>query len=88
MSKQKGFQLADVINQPEFQRLVLGEYRGAYSLGVGTLRGGSKQALVLEVEMKDLSGFPNQVSYQDQTIPLIVYDSFRIPRAQSRKSLS
>lgn len=87
MTEQKGLPLADVINKPDLHRLVLGDYTGAYSLGVGTLGGSAEYALVLEVEMENPTGFPNEVLYEGQLIPVIVYGSFRIPTALGHISI-
>ncbi len=86
MTDQKGCRLAEIINRPDFQRLVLGAYEGAYSLGVTRLRGSSEQVLVLEVEMKNPTGFPKEIIYEGRIIPLIVNGSFRRPKAHRRKS--
>ncbi|MCU1264584.1 MAG: hypothetical protein JWM21_902 [Acidobacteria bacterium] len=81
MREQKGLRLVDVVNNPDLHRLVLGDYTGAYSLGVTTIRGGAEYALVLEVEMEKPTGFPDEVLYEGEHIPVIVRGSFRIPIA-------
>lgn len=72
-------QLTGLVNQPETHRLIVGDYDGAYSLGVTD----DPPAFLLRVEPADAARFPSAVTVRGQRIPVVVRDDFRAPRPQA-----
>ena len=88
MIERNGFRLASIIDRPDLHRQLLGDYTGAYSLGVTSngRRGGV--ALLLRVEAENPTGFSREVVFEGHKIPVIVQGSFRRPKALGRKRVA
>jgi hypothetical protein len=72
--------LAELIERPEVQQRILGDYDGGYSLGL-TLdpcnRG--EIAIRVRIETQKADQIPPQVVLDGEAIPVIVNTSFKIP---------
>jgi len=72
----------------ELHRLILGDYQGAYSLGVSysatTEENGIlyTPCLLLRVEPENPEGFPKTVELAGHTVPLDVRGNFKPPQPQ------
>lgn len=77
--------LADLIERPEVQNMILNDYEGGYSLGV-TLNPAnrSQMAIRVRVEGEDAS-IPSQITLEGETIPIIVNRNFKIPEPLSHR---
>ena len=72
-------QLAAALRRPEVHREVLGNYRGAYSLGV--TRANGRAALLLRVEDGVPDHVPSAIVVDGEPVPVIVHGNFQAPRA-------
>ena len=72
-------QLAAALQRPEIHRRVLGNYRGAYSLGV--TRANGRAALSLRVDDPIPGHVPSEILVDGEPVPVIVHGGFRAPRA-------
>lgn len=72
--------LKEIIRLPSVHKRLLGAYHGAYSLGVSK-RAGGEYVLLLFVEDKNPEGFPETITVDGTTVPVIVQGSFTAPRA-------
>ena len=72
-------QLAAALQRPEVHRQLLGDYRGAYALGV--TRAQDRLALLLRVENDVPGHVPSQITIEGEVVPVIVHGGFRAPRA-------
>lgn len=70
--------LAPLLELPETHQKILGDYDGAYSLGIG-----ENGSFVLDVEGQDVQRFPRAVTIGFETIPVVVHGGFVAPEAQS-----
>ena len=73
-------QLAQMTADPEINRLIVGDYDGAYALGVTD----HPPAFLLRVEPRDVSRFPRKVRVRGVEVPVIVEGGFRPPQPQAR----
>jgi hypothetical protein len=71
-------QLARLIERPETHSRLLGGYRGAYSLGVGSENG--DPVLILQVEGTEAATFPRELRVGRETVPVRVRAGFNAPR--------
>jgi hypothetical protein len=85
--KQKGFDLAEVVENAALHYKLIGDYPGAYSLGVTSTDSGG-DALLLQVETEDLSNFPREVLFLGQKIQVIVRGSFRRPTPLGNRNVA
>lgn len=85
--KRNGFDLAEVVENPDLHHKLLGDYQGAYSLGITSTDNGG-DALLLQVETEDLSDFPREVLYFGHKIPVIVRGSFRRPTPLGNRNVA
>jgi hypothetical protein len=77
--------LATLIQQPQIQRVLLGNYQGAYSLGVTTNPGNPDEvAIRLRIEGTDTSGIPEQITLDGVSVPVLVSPRFAVPVPLSR----
>ena len=74
--------LLNLLKQPEVQRQILGDYRGAYGLGVA-LDPVNRRDLVIQlwVEGEDTGDFPDGIELAGEWVPIIVSPNFRKPVA-------
>lgn len=72
-------QLAAALRRPEVHREVLGNYRGAYSLGITRVNG--RAALLLRVEDGMPERVPSEIMVDGESVPVIVYGNFQAPQA-------
>jgi len=71
--------LARHLEQAETHRKVVGDYRGAYSLGVTAHPSGSGAALLLRIGDSAAPGVPRSVKIDDEDVPVIVQGGFKPP---------
>ena len=79
--------LSDIVQMPEVHELLIGNYKGAYSVGI-TQSPEGEEVVLLRVEDEFPLGFVNEINFQGETIPVIVRGSFRRPRALSRRRVA
>jgi hypothetical protein len=73
--------LAEVIQQPDVHRRLLGTYEGAYALGVTTLaEKKGRVALLLRVEGDEPTEFPSHIFVDGEDVPVIVKGGFKPPK--------
>ena len=74
--------LAQLIEDPEVHRRVLGQYRGPYALGVTQLPSdrGNDAALSLSVEGKDSDQFPAEIEVDGERVPVVVNPRWTVPQ--------
>lgn len=70
--------LAPLLELPETHQKIVGDYLGAYSLGIG-----ANGTFVLDVEGTDVKHFPRQVQIGRRTIPVVVQGGFIAPEPQA-----
>lgn len=70
--------LAPLLELPETHQKILGDYAGAYSLGIG-----EDGSFVLDVEGDDVQRFPQSVAIGFETVPVIVHGGFIAPEAHA-----
>ncbi len=77
--------LAALIERPEVQRRILGDYEGGYSLGL-TLNPQNRKELAIRVRIEgdDTADIPSQVVLDGETIPILVAPNFKIPEPLAR----
>jgi len=85
--KRNGFDLAEVVEDPDLHHKLLGDYPGAYSLGVTSTEDGG-DALLLQVETDNLSDFPREVLYFGHKIQVVVRGSFRQPKPLGNRNVA
>jgi hypothetical protein len=72
--------LARLIEKPEVQQRILGDYDGGYSLGLTTNpKNKEETAIRVRVEGEDVNDIPRQVVLDGEAIPVIVTGSFKVP---------
>jgi hypothetical protein len=86
MIERNGFLLSSIINRPDLHKELLGNYTGAYSLGITSSDRGTDDVLLLRVEPENTAGFANEVTFEGHKIAVIVKGSFRKPRALRRSA--
>lgn len=69
--------LQKIVENAEFHQLVVGDYKGAYSLGVTEID--KIPAILLRVETTE-DEFPEAVDFNELTIPIIVQKDFVPPK--------
>ena len=76
--------LANLIEQPEVQRMILGDYRGSYSIGI-TLNPENRRELAIRVRIEGeaATSIPHHITLSGTRIPIIVSTSFIPPVALS-----
>jgi hypothetical protein len=72
--------LAKLMEKPEVHRRVLGNYRGAYALGVTQLPHQQKAALSLSVESETADAFPHEVELEGERVPVVIQTKWIAPR--------
>jgi hypothetical protein len=82
--------LAELIQDPDVHRRVLGQYRGPYSLGVTQVSGGQSNdaALSLSVEGKDSDQFPSHIEIAGERVPVVVNPRWTVPRPLKQRRAS
>lgn len=77
--------LAKLIERPEVQRKILGDYEGGYSLGL-TLdpRNRNEFAIRVRIEGEDPAEIPSEIDLDGETIPVLVATNFKIPEPLTR----
>ena len=73
--------LADLIERPETHRLILGNYKGSYSLGL-TLnpRNRSQLAIRVRIEGANVAQVPSQIVLEGEAVPVVVNANFVAPK--------
>jgi hypothetical protein len=71
--------LACLLEQPEVQQRILGDYNGAYALGLVPSSDPGKVAIRVRIEGTDPSVIPNQVDLEGETVPILVHTGFKAP---------
>lgn len=74
--------LAELIEEPDVHRRVLGKYRGPYALGVTQASGGGSNdaALSLSVEGEDSDKFPSEIELDGERVPVVVNSRWTVPK--------
>jgi hypothetical protein len=73
--------LAEAIQRPEVHRRLLGNYRGAYALGITSAPGDEqKAALLLRMEGEVPEDVPSTLAVDGEEIPVVVEGGFTAPR--------
>lgn len=72
--------LASLIEKPEVQNRILGNYEGGYALGL-TLnpQNRSELAIRVRIEGEDAGDIPQQILLEGEAVPVIVSTNFRVP---------
>jgi hypothetical protein len=72
--------LQESLSAADVHRRIVGDFRGAYSLGISRFPGDeSGPALILRVATDDVSNFPDHIEIAGETIPIDVRANFRPP---------
>lgn len=73
--------LATLIEKPEVQQKILGDYDGGYSLGL-TSHPTDKEKLAIRVRVEgdDASEIPQQIVLDGESVPVIVTANFKVPQ--------
>jgi hypothetical protein len=72
--------LARLIEQPEVQQLILGDYEGSYALGLtSNPQEHGKLVIRVRIEGTDPTVIPDQVDLEGETIPILVATGFTPP---------
>ena len=71
--------LARLLEQPEVQQRILGDYEGAYALGLTSSPDHGKLAIRVRIEGTDPSVIPDQVDLEGETVPVLVHTGFKAP---------
>ncbi|MGB8509676.1 MAG: hypothetical protein WCD76_14915 [Pyrinomonadaceae bacterium] len=75
--------LAKLVERPELHRRLLGDYKGAYALGVTQLpHQDHAAALSLSVESGKAGDFPQEVELDGESVPIVVQTEWTAPRPQ------
>jgi hypothetical protein len=74
-------QLAQLTEDPETHRLIVGDDDGAYALGVTD----NPPAFLLRVEPQAVDRFPRKVKVRGAEVPVVVEGGFRPPRPQDKR---
>ena len=74
--------LAELIEEPDVHRRVLGKYRGPYALGVTQVSRGrsTDAALSLSVEGQDSDKFPTEIELDGERVPVVVNQRWTVPQ--------
>ncbi|GAC1399897.1 MAG: hypothetical protein NVSMB56_15040 [Pyrinomonadaceae bacterium] len=72
--------LAKFVEKPEIHRRILGNYRGAYALGVTRNPQHKDAALSLSVESSDAEKFPREIELDGECVPVIIEPNWSAPR--------
>ena len=77
--------LANLIEKPEVQQQILGDYEGGYSLGL-TLNPQNRDeiAIRIRIEGDDAIDIPRQIVLDGEAVPVIVNTNFRVPEPLKR----
>jgi hypothetical protein len=72
--------LIDLIESPEVQRKILGDYSGGFSLGL-TLNPEDRSQVVIRVRIEDDSAtsIPHHIVLEGERVPIIVNTGYRVP---------
>jgi hypothetical protein len=71
-------ELAALLERGETHRLILGDYKGPYALGIGRdPNNANGYGFVLKVP--DAKGWPRSVVIEGQRIPIVVQGGFKAP---------
>lgn len=72
--------LADLIERPEVQQMILKGYEGGYSLGITrNPNDGSGLAIRVRVEGGHALGIPSRIVLEGESIPIIANTGFKVP---------
>lgn len=72
--------LATLIEKPEVQQRILGDYAGGYSLGLTSHPSGDGDlAIRVRIESQDADRIPSEVVLDGEAIPVIVNTGFKVP---------
>ena len=75
--------LAEAIQRPEVHRSLLGDYDGAYALGItSSPEGKDRVALLLRIEGTAPKEIPTHIAVDGEQIPVVVQGGFRAPKRQ------
>lgn len=78
--------LARLIETPEFHRRVMGDYTGAYSLGITSDPARpSAPALRVRVQGDEAPLIPTELDLDGETIPVLVSTRFHAPAPLARR---
>lgn len=69
-------QLLDWVAEPQTHRQIVGDYQGAYALGVTD----DPPAFALRVEPEDVKNFPDRVTIHGVDVPVVVHGGFGPPK--------
>lgn len=70
-------QLVAEVDSPRLHQIVLGDFEGPYSLGVGRDKTSLSPVLVLLVPPEALQAFPEQVDVAGEAVPVVVQRTFK-----------
>ena len=74
--------LSEVLKKTFVQRQILGDYKGAYSMGITLNPNDKKQlAISLRIESEELGSFPSSVYVGKEAVPVVVNGRFVPPSA-------
>jgi len=75
--------LAEAIQRPEIHRKLLGDYDGAYALGITSMPEQKDGiALLLRIEGTVPKEIPTHIAVDGEQIPVVVQGGFKAPRRQ------
>jgi hypothetical protein len=73
--------LATLIEKPEVQQRIFGDYDGGYSLGLTSHpTDKEKMAIRVRVEGEDVGDIPRQIVLDGEAVPVIVTANFKVPQ--------
>ena len=75
--------LAEALQRPELHRALLGNYDGAYALGItSSPETNDRIALLLRIEGTVPKEIPTHVTVDGEQVPVIVQGGFKTPKRQ------
>jgi hypothetical protein len=79
--------LATLIEKPEIQQRILGDYDGGYSLGL-TVHPEKNDEIAIRVRVEGQSAcdIPSEIVLDGEAIPVIVNTGFRVPQPLKGRS--
>ncbi len=73
--------LRDIINRPETHKKILGDYHGAYTLGISRMPEDPRgPQFILRIQGESSEGFPTEIEVNNEKIEIEVNCNFISPR--------
>jgi len=79
--------LARLIERPEIQQRILGDYDGGYSLGLtASPCNHGDLAIRVRIESRDADRIPSEIVLDGEAVPVIVNTGFKVPEPLKGRS--